>query len=563
MNSSKMERFRPNECFVCKYTDKIKRCSGCQMISYCGLNHQKDHLKKHRELCRIISTLMKEKGVLHLFEKLKDSDTSTWVGKRIQIKKEVEKRLGRSLSPEENGMFQFPRACFVCHDTRQTKLKNCPKCPSASFCSEHPNSLVHDRMCPIINNCIDWMARRFQHNPEMLHSSIAMIAEGTKIPETKELPTSMNDFYDHYVKLKRPIPADLKIMQSHLISISLTIFNILQKLKKPLASEIVIHVDARVPEYISIIKYWEVILHLLPDVKILKIVHIESVITCKYEGSLCKKCRSSKRKLLNEATSIPYERYMGQKDYQTPNVIAYLNVDAPEKTDFRRKAWETTITRMSKVTCPIAKTFLEERGTCIIKEHLLSSTNFEIIYNGYNEFAPLSYFKELEDGSFVRDSQFLFIFRQKVNQSESSKPSDGSKSIKNPNINRPRSFFYASICHVCHSENSTVTCNRCRMIFYCGNKHQDQHQIHHKDICKVILSMLKEIGASNLFENFKTADPELWLEAKIKLLKKAELKIGRKLEEYEEQMFLFPKTCIVCHESDLSVLKNCKCGVRL
>ncbi|XP_033217579.1 uncharacterized protein LOC117173227 [Belonocnema kinseyi] len=101
------------------------------------------------------------------------------------------------------------------------------------------------------------------------------------------------------------------------------------------------------------------------------------------------------------------------------------------------------------------------------------------------------------------------------------------------------------------------------MIFYCGNKHRDEHQIHHRDLCKVILSMLNEMGAPNLFDKLKTADPDLWLKTRIDLMKKAKSKIGRQFQEYEEQMFLFPKTCVVCHDSDLSVLRNCECGVNL
>ncbi|XP_033217437.1 uncharacterized protein LOC117173145 [Belonocnema kinseyi] len=33
--------------------------------------------------------------------------------------------------------------------------------------------------------------------------------------------------------------------------------------------------------------------------------------------------------------------------------------------------------------------------------------------------------------------------------------------------------------------------------------------------------------------------------------------------DYEKEMFLYPKTCFVCHESNLDLLRNCKCGVSL
>lgn len=124
-------------------------------------------------------------------------------------------------------------------------------------------------------------------------------------------------------------------------------------------------------------------------------------------------------------------------------------------------------------------------------------------------------------------------------------------------------FYYANSCIVCHSVARVESCNRCKMIFYCGEKHRKKHWPEHKDICKVILGMLKETGATTLFDNLKTDDAETWMKTKFDLMLKAESKLGTPLLNYEREMFLFPKTCFVCHESDLSVLKACDCGVSL
>ena len=504
---------------------------------------------------------MKEKGVSHLFEELRGSNSSTWIEGKKKIAQDVQIKLGRCFRLDEAGMFQFPRACFVCYDTRQEKLKNCPGCSSATFCTDHPSSLIHDRTCSILKNQFELIIKNTAFAPWTSKSSIEAIGAGTIFPESGDFPKSMREFLDLYTKPKVNISENMKIINTEMFTISLTLFSILQILNEPLSSEIVLHVDVGPwNSPIMIGNYWEVLLHFLPDTKILKIVHIEGTITHKNEVFLCKKCRSSKRRLLIEANSIPYERYLEQRDYQTPNVIAYLNVDPPEKDDFRRRTWERTTMRMSKVTCPMALTTLSERGIFLAREVLTASTtNFLILYDGYNKFAPLVYHKELEDGTLLRNCQFMIVFK---NQGT---PSNGPDSISNckTQVSRPRSFFYATLCQVCRSENPKVTCNRCRMIFYCGNKHRDEHQIHHRDICKVILGLLSEMEAPNLFDKFKTADPELWLRARIDLMEKAKLKIGRKLQEYEKQMFLFPKTCVVCHESDLSVLRNCECGVSI
>ncbi|XP_033218438.1 uncharacterized protein LOC117173902 [Belonocnema kinseyi] len=556
-----MERFYPNECCVCKSANNIKRCARCQMISYCGKDHQNEHWKYHKDICNVISTMMNEQKVSHLFEKLRGSDSSTWIQRRKKIAEKVQAKLGRSFRSEEVGMFKFPRACFVCHDTRPDKLKKCPGCSSANFCSKHPTSLIHDRICSIIKNRLDLITQKEQWDPRTLKSAIEAIGAGTIFSESGDLPTSMREFMDLYIKPKIPISENLKIFLSPIFTYSLTLFSVLQKLSVR-SSEIVLHVDVGGPFTTAIMNgnCWEVLLHFLPDTKILKIVHIEGSITHKSEVFLCKKCRSGKKRLFVEANSIPYERYLTQRDYQKPNVIAYLNASLPEKDSSTWKICEMTFVRMSKVNCPMVFTALKERGAFLIREILTASTtNFLILYHGYNNFAPLNYIEELEDGSISQFSQFMIIFRhQEIKEAQfaSNNPSETK-------VSRPRSFYYATVCQVCRSPNPKVTCNRCRMIFYCGNKHRDEHQIHHRDLCKVILSMLSEMGAPNLFDKLKTADPDLWLRARVDLMRKAKLKIGRQLEEYEEQMFLFPKTCMVCHESDLSVLRNCECGVNL
>lgn len=139
--------FYPNECIVCHKTRDLKRCSRCNMLSYCGIPHQKDHWSEHSDFCRIISTMMKERGVSHIFEKLRGADPSTWKMQRMSIRNLVELKLRRRLLLIEDFMFRFPRSCFVCYESRQDLLSNCPGCPSASFCKDHPSSLIHDKDC--------------------------------------------------------------------------------------------------------------------------------------------------------------------------------------------------------------------------------------------------------------------------------------------------------------------------------------------------------------------------------------------------------------------------------
>ena len=126
--------------------------------------------------------------------------------------------------------------------------------------------------------------------------------------------------------------------------------------------------------------------------------------------------------------------------------------------------------------------------------------------------------------------------------------------------------FYVNCCQLCHemletlSTKSDVSCEKCKMIFYCNKKHQREHWSLHKDLCKVICDMLQSSGSSNLFEKADKSNSQTWLQSKINLLLEAQKKLGRKLLNYEKEIFLFPKTCFICYKSNTS-LKTCKCAL--
>lgn len=197
----------------------------------------------------------------------------------------------------------------------------------------------------------------------------------------------------------------------------------------------------------------------------------------------------------------------------------------------------------SKLNLPLVVTNFRERENALLIQKLLSfSKTFEICFNGYNPFASLAYIRAWEDGGVGLSNQYLTIIKSKGELPKGVKISTKKEKLH-------QNFFYAGVCFVCQSTNTTITCKRCKMIFYCGKAHQTEDQYRHKDICKVILGMLNESGAPNLFGKLKTTNSESWLKVKTDLMRKAQLKLGRKLLDYEGQMFLFPKTCFVCHES--------------
>ncbi|KAH0949534.1 hypothetical protein HN011_011913 [Eciton burchellii] len=118
------------------------------------------------------------------------------------------------------------------------------------------------------------------------------------------------------------------------------------------------------------------------------------------------------------------------------------------------------------------------------------------------------------------------------------------------------SFFYANACHVCKRFGYSVhlkRCGGCRMIAYCDQKHQKQHWPRHKHLCKIIQDVLKN-------SKMQTHNMSLqeWAQLKMNLMLLVAVKLTRHLDEYEKQMFRFPRACLICHEQSNQLLKDCQ-----
>ncbi|XP_043478074.1 reticulocyte-binding protein 2 homolog a-like [Leptopilina heterotoma] len=554
-------KYFPNECIVCHSTTKLKRCKGCNMIAYCDRAHQLENWSEHKDLCKAIALILKKKGIRHIYEEIANKSFSLWKSSKNSILNELSSSLKRYPNALEAEILKFPRVCFVCREAKQEKLKNCPNCPLASFCDLHPSSELHDRCCHIIKNEVSllWSLNYNSHN---LQKKMKTMAHGTKILKeiNDESPVDLMDFYDKYTSItpESCLLEGEKTSLSEFVSISLTIHKILQTIYNygNYPPEIVIHVDVGgLEKHVNYYHHWEILLHFLPNVKSLKIINIEGNLDITKEISLCQNCKTNKRKLIVEAKSMPYERYLAERNYQKPSFIGYFNISPPL---YARNQWRATIERFRKVTCPMVFTTLTEDVFEMTREDFLnSSIGFKVIDSGFNTFAPLMHFELIDDGSVKRNSQFICLIQ------EGKAFSSTATETLTREVNRPRSSFYPHVCHVCHKEEGKITCNRCRIISYCSNKHRDQDQIYHKDICRVILNLLSEMGTANIFDNQSTVDSDSWLQTKVDVMKKVRGKFERKLEEYEEQMFLFPKACAICHVTDSSLLKSCECGVSL
>ncbi|XP_043478089.1 uncharacterized protein LOC122508673 isoform X2 [Leptopilina heterotoma] len=343
-SSDKMERFFPNECYVCKSRDKLIRC-GCKMICYCSEDHRLEHLSVHGSFCKVIKELLIEKKVSHIHEKLQNLKGPAWTKEKEEIGIEVTNKLGRPMSLLEYAMWKHPRACIVCNQTRQEDLKNCPDCPVASFCKKHLQDELHSMNCKVMNQYLKILKTAEELNIDLkfLSPIFPCITEEevNQVMDALTLTYVVSNMKERCLKSRL-----LKMDLINFMDTALKINSALQKLHDTIPEEMTIHIDALSYEHaITKENYWEFLLHLNPQIKKLKIIIVkddkENDNIKIYQ--LCKECKSSGRTLSVKSSSLIKDNF---KD-QVINVLFYLKVENISKILNR---WET-------LKCPVVFRF--------------------------------------------------------------------------------------------------------------------------------------------------------------------------------------------------------------
>ncbi|XP_032677168.1 uncharacterized protein LOC116846885 [Odontomachus brunneus] len=118
---------------------------------------------------------------------------------------------------------------------------------------------------------------------------------------------------------------------------------------------------------------------------------------------------------------------------------------------------------------------------------------------------------------------------------------DGIKCFKDYN-----KFFHPNACHVCKTtiQRNLKSCSKCHMIAYCSEDHKMLHRPQHREICKTI----RRISKRRNFWFTRGMTSKEWLIFKKENLRRTKEDLRRKLEPYEEQMFMFAKSCLICHQ---------------
>lgn len=127
---------------------KFKSCSGCKLISYCSVSHQRADWPSHKSVCRHIKRMTESYLCPTLFD-LTHSPQSLYQAQNEAILL-LEQSLNRPLRLDERSSIFFPDICGLCLRPNGKAYIFCSRCQVQFYCSdEHKNihSAIHEKDC--------------------------------------------------------------------------------------------------------------------------------------------------------------------------------------------------------------------------------------------------------------------------------------------------------------------------------------------------------------------------------------------------------------------------------
>jgi len=118
------------------------------------------------------------------------------------------------------------------------------------------------------------------------------------------------------------------------------------------------------------------------------------------------------------------------------------------------------------------------------------------------------------------------------------------------------------VCHLTASPGKPLKrCSRCHAIYYCSAEHQKRHWKTHRPLCTHLSSAALAADQENFFTGAAGTSLKEWALFRKNAVQTAEVILGRSLELFEQDMFLFPRTCRAsnCHLSTGDLLDCVKC----
>ncbi|EFN82498.1 uncharacterized protein LOC105185078 [Harpegnathos saltator] len=341
--------FHPNICHVCKqkiHGRNLIRCE-CFLISYCSEDHRILHLPQHRDLCKAVKEFLKQEP-----EQLTRRYTmNEWVKTRSAFSLSVQLAISRSFEEYETQMFLYARSCLICH--QQVALYTCEICFSAECCIEHTQEFdqKHD---PVCDSLILWLNLELS-NVEF-GGTMPLFLKFVRFPDENRPFGNMVTFVTQYIQDEMYEWYALDYIYTDYVSGPLTVYygmeeaNLLHYLKGE--PTYVIHVICADTLDRNSLRAWEILLHLLPDIKVLIIVMIGSKLNYEHGTfEICSRCKTNKKKIIYECCQMLYHEYVPIAIYSQPKIIVGFQALLTSGT-----AWPKSVKAIRSQDCPLLLT---------------------------------------------------------------------------------------------------------------------------------------------------------------------------------------------------------------
>lgn len=437
------DTFFINTCHICHCLDKsekpLKRCSSCNMISYCGTEHQAQHWPTHKKLCKIIKHIISTNGGYSIFGNTKGLDKKIWVKLKMNTMLIVSLKLGRKLTSSERGMFLFPRICFICHESNPQALTNCFDCGNSCFCNEHILDARHKIICPSFTLCYKLSLLKNITSNISISEIVCILLDGNPINcipfayKNVELSTMIQFikvFFRQVIDERRQnnvaVSSDFwQVFIAEYFTRPLTLLSAIKLINYELETELIIHIIGS--DYVEVngIYAWEILFHLMPKIEKLTIVFIgpELVNNEINTNFLCKKCKKY-GKFIDIVIDNRFYHEFTNKVFKRPNlIIGYnLGISENENPGTFNDTWQLTILKIAEINVPFVMTCYTEGEAH--KDHkricnFLNNVNKNVFSSLQpNRFASLTPLRDFEtEGVFYQNDHVIVYNNWQTNKS--------------------------------------------------------------------------------------------------------------------------------------------------
>ncbi|XP_037039979.1 uncharacterized protein LOC119076981 [Bradysia coprophila] len=340
---------------------KLLRCQNCKLISYCGLDHQKNHWPAHKEFCRAIASITSEMKVKHIIDINGSAAELTALQLRevkFMIQTLMVVKLHRELTEGERELIWFPRICSFCN-SHEGALMPCPECFAVGYCCEEhrvEDMDTHLRICAELHLCYNFSLDEL---PEDEVQFIPVPATDVSFPkdlfEMHRMSTAFlnKDHTQDFLGVTYPTTSKEYQNFANICNLSnvatvLHALNQIQDYKSMVTSILTIHIVGANTEIALFTRYecW-LLFYWLPTIFYINLVFIGPELPTK-NGFTEISYKSNRKKTVKVTyKKMKYEEFATTIDTE-PDLIVSLNCGFAEHENGQNNPWREAIAVMLK-----------------------------------------------------------------------------------------------------------------------------------------------------------------------------------------------------------------------